>query len=60
MVVLVFLFGGIAIAVTREPFNPVLFYSMVAGSVIIIIYAAYKDRKRQQAQRALRKQKYKK
>ena len=60
MVVLVFLFGGIAIAATRSPFDAVLFYSMVAGSVIIIIYAAYKDRKRQQAQRALRKQKYKK
>ncbi len=60
MVVLVFLFGGIAIAATRAPFDAVLFYSMVAGSVIVIIYAAYKDRKRQQAQRALRKQKYKK
>ncbi len=60
MVVLVFLFGGIAIAMTRQPFDVILFYSSVAGSVIVLIYAAYKDRKKHQAQKELRKRKYKK
>jgi len=60
MVVLVFLFGGIAITITRDPFNPLLFYVMVAGSVIVLIYASYQDRKKHRALRDLRKRKYKK
>ncbi len=60
MVVLVFLFGGIAIAMTREPFDVILFYSMIAGSVIVFIYAANKDRKKRKAEKELRKRKYKK
>ena len=45
LIVLMFLFGGIIIAVTREPFIPGLFYSMVAGAIIVIVYSSWKNKK---------------
>jgi len=57
MVVLVFLFGGMAISATQDPPKWIMFYIMVAGSIFVIIYSSYKDRK---MRRELKKRKYKK
>jgi len=46
-----FLIAGMIIAATSQPFVEGLFYSMLGGSIIIIIYAAMKDRKEKQAKR---------
>jgi len=45
LVVLMFLFGGVIIAMTREPFIPGLFYSMIAGAIIVIVYSSWKGKK---------------
>ena len=42
-----FLIAGMIIAMTREPFVPGLFWSMLGGAIIIIIYGAWKRRKEQ-------------
>ncbi len=44
------------IALTREPLQPQLFYSMLAGVIIIIMYNAYQNRK-QRSQLRKRKNK---
>jgi len=54
-----FLIGGMIISVTRDPFLPGLFYSMLAGSIIVIVYSSWKNRKEQQELRKKRR-KYKK
>lgn len=59
LVVLMFLIAGMIIGVTREPFSPGLFYSMLAGSIIVIVYGSWKSRKEQQELRKKRR-KYKK
>lgn len=59
LIVLMFLIAGMIIAVTREPFQPGLFYSMLAGSIIVIVYGAWKSRKEQKELRKNRR-KYKK
>ncbi len=51
LIILMFVIAGMIIAATSDPFIPGLFYSMLGGSVIIIIYAAMKDRKEKQANR---------
>lgn len=33
------------IALTRDPLQPQLFYSMLVGAIIIIMYNAYQNRK---------------
>ncbi len=50
-----FLIGGMIIAVTTEPFRPGLFYSMLAGSIIVIVYSAWKSRKEQKELRRKRR-----
>ncbi|GFN42209.1 MAG: hypothetical protein IH842_02885 [Thaumarchaeota archaeon] len=59
VIVLMFLIGGMIIAVTRDPFLPGLFYSMLAGSIIVIVYSSWKNRKEEQELRKKRR-KYKK
>ena len=59
VIVLMFLIGGMIIAVTKEPFLPGLFYSMLAGCIIVIIYSSWKNRKEQKELRKKRR-KYKK
>lgn len=54
-----FLIGGMIIAMTREPFIPGLFYSMLAGAIIVIVYSAWKSKKEQKELRKKRR-KYKK
>jgi len=54
-----FLIGGMIISVTRDPFLPGLFYSMLAGCIIVIIYSSWKNRKEQKELRKKRR-KYKK
>ena len=50
-----FLIAGMIIAVTSDPFVPGLFYSMLGGSIIIIIYGAMKSRKEQRDKRRERR-----
>jgi uncharacterized integral membrane protein len=48
-----FLVAGMIISITREPFIPGLFYAMLAGAIIIIIYGSMKSRKEQKEKRRL-------
>ena len=59
LIMLMFLIGGMIIAVTREPFLPGLFYSMLAGAIIVIVYGSWKSKKEQKELRKKRR-KYKK
>lgn len=45
LIVLMFLIAGMIIAITRDPFLPGLFYSMLGGAILVIIYSARKSRK---------------
>ncbi len=47
IIVLMFLIAGMGIAITRVPFLPGLFYSMLAGAIIVIVYSSWKSRKEQ-------------
>lgn len=51
VIILMFLVAGMIIAATSKPFVEGLFYSMLGGSILIIIYAAMKDRREKQAKR---------
>lgn len=55
LIILMFLIAGMIIAVTSDPFVPGLFYSMLGGSIIIIIYGAMKSRKEQRDKRRERR-----
>ncbi len=50
-----FLIAGMIIAVTRVPPVFGLFYSMLAGAIVIIIYGALKNRKKQKELRRQRR-----
>ncbi len=56
---MMFLIAGMLIAVIRTPFLPGLFYSMLAGAIIIIVYSSWKSRKEEKELRKKRR-KYKK
>jgi len=45
LIILMFMIAGMIIAVTREPFIPGLFYAMLGGAIIIIIYGSMKNRR---------------
>lgn len=51
VIILMFLVAGMIIAITREPFIPGLFYSMLGGALIIIIYGMIKSRREQKEKR---------
>ena len=55
LIILMFMIAGMIIAITREPFIPGLFYSMLAGAIVIIIYGALKSRKEQKELRRQRR-----
>ena len=59
LIVLMFLIGGMIIASTKEPFDIMLFYPMLAGAIIVIVYSAWKSKKEQKELRKKRR-KYKK
>lgn len=44
IVVLIMLVAGMGIGITRAPPNLFLFYSMLAGAIIVIIYSSLKSR----------------
>ncbi|HEY7367199.1 MAG TPA: hypothetical protein VH562_01910 [Nitrosopumilaceae archaeon] len=48
-----FLVAGMIISITREPQILGLFYAMIVGSIIIILYSAMKSRKEQKEKRRL-------
>ena len=48
MVMLAFLIAGMIIAATSKPFNTPMFYSMLAGAVIVIGYTTWHNRKEHQ------------
>jgi 4-hydroxybenzoate polyprenyltransferase len=56
LVVLMFLIGGMGIAITRSPPQYLLFYGMLGGAIVVIIYSSLKTRR---AQDELRRQKRK-
>ena len=57
-VVMIFLIAGMAIALTREPPQISLFYTMIAGTIGVMLYSAYKARiERREANRKKRKSK---
>ena len=45
LIILMFMIAGMIIAITREPFIPGLFYAMLGGAIIIIIYGSMKNRR---------------
>ena len=51
LIILMVMIAGMIIAVTRDPLVFGLFYSMLAGAIIVIIYTAMKERKEKQAKR---------
>ena len=51
VIILMFLVAGMIISVTTAEQSWGLFYSMLAGALIIIIYTAMKERKLKQAKR---------
>ena len=53
IIILMFLVAGMIISITREPFIPGLFYAMLGGAIIIIIYGSMKSRKEQKEKRRL-------
>ena len=55
LIVLMFFIAGMLIAVTRAPFSPGLFYSMLAGAIIIIVYSSWKNKKEQKELREKRR-----
>jgi len=52
---MMFFIAGMLISITTEPFRPGLFYSMVGGAFIVIIYGAMKNRKEQKELRRQRR-----
>ena len=57
LVVLAFLIAGMGIGITRDPPQFILFYSMLAGALIVIFYSSYKTRKQKQKERKERRSK---
>ena len=51
LIILMFLVAGMIIAATSEPFNVGLFYAMLGGSLVIIIYGMMKSRREQKEKR---------
>ena len=55
LIILMFLLAGIPIALMREPPEFGLFYAMIGGSIVVIIYGAMKNRKEQKELRRQRR-----
>ena len=55
LIILMFVIAGMIISVTEQPFRPGLFYSMLAGALIIIIYGTMKSRKEKKEKRRERR-----
>lgn len=55
VVVLMFLIAGMGIAITKEPPMLPLFYTMLGGAIIVIIYSARKNRKDHEKEREFKK-----
>ncbi len=45
LIIMMFLIAGMVIAATKASFDLGLFYSMLAGTIIIIVYSSWKSRK---------------
>ena len=45
LIILMFLVAGMLIAATSDPFNVGLFYAMLGGALVILIYTMMKGRK---------------
>ncbi len=55
LIVLMLLITGMIIAVTSDPFVPGLFYSMLGGAIIVIMYGTIKNRREQKELRRQRR-----
>lgn len=55
LIILIFLIAGMLIAATSDPFIPGLFYSMLAGAIIVIVYSSWKNKKEQKELREKRR-----
>ena len=49
LIILMFLVAGMIIAATSDPFNVGLFYAMLGGSLVILLYTMMKGRKERKA-----------
>lgn len=57
LVVLMFLIAGMGIAITKDPPELILFYIMLGGSIVVIMYGSLKSRyDRKQAKRKEREE----
>ena len=45
LIILMFLVAGMLIAATSDPFNVGLFYAMLGGALVILVYTMMKGRK---------------
>jgi 4-hydroxybenzoate polyprenyltransferase len=45
LIILMFMIAGMIIALTRDPFEFILFYASLGGAIIIIIYSSMKNRR---------------
>ncbi len=45
LIILMFMVAGMIIAATSDPFNVGLFYAMLGGSLVILLYTMMKGRK---------------
>jgi len=55
LIVLMFLIAGMVIAATKASFDTGLFYSMLAGAIIVIVYSSWKNKKEQKELREKRR-----
>jgi 4-hydroxybenzoate polyprenyltransferase len=55
VVVLIFLIAGMGIAITKQPPVLPLFYAMLGGAIIVILYSSRKNRKDHNKERKLKK-----
>lgn len=51
VVILMFLIAGMGIAITKQPPVLPLFYAMLGGAIIVILYSAKKNRSEQNRER---------
>ena len=57
IVVLIFLVAGMGIGITRDPPILPMFYGMLGGAILVIVYSSYKARKQRQEENRKRRSK---
>ena len=60
MIVLMMLFGGMAVSLLQSPQRWELFYASIGGVIIVVLYNSFKNRREQQRLRKERRKSKKK